>query len=105
MSGSGGGGGGGDSPTIDNCASFTRRTTLNSPEPKVLKTLAVDDELTVGLDNGRVVVATDQGKVAGVLTFAGIAAFKKCLEAGYTYSATVVDLQLGNCEVEIRYAP
>lgn len=103
-SGGGGGGGGGGTPTT-NCASISAKVTLNSPDPKVIKTLKVGDELEVQLHGSAVVAVAASGHIAGSITFPGVAAFKKCLEQGHSYVATVVALHIGNCEVQIQYTP
>lgn len=107
MSGSGGGGGGGGIPTTD-CASLVQRTALNSPDPAVLATLKVKDVLGVrfrGAEQTIVGAFTRDGRLAGTITYTGVTRLAKCLADGFKYVALVLEIDGGDCRVEIRPEP
>lgn len=103
MSGSGGGGGTGGTPVSD-CASIIRQTTLNSPNPNVLKQLKPKDHLLVALgpEGDRIEAQNQQGDVAGSITFTGVSALKRCLEEGWSFFAIVLSIDGGDCRIEVR---
>ncbi len=106
MSGSGGGGGGfgGIRPgpsDVDNC-DIVETTTLSSPKPEVIATLAVGDLLDVSLSDRVLLAVTSAGEVAGSLTPPALADLLRCIGTGHSYVAEVTTLSGGRCEVRIR---
>lgn len=111
MSGSGGSspprGSNGNGGSVD-CASLVVDTTLNSPEPLVVKTLKKGDKLAVELGRspqGRdfLLAKTLSGQVAGSLTPPRVLDIMNCLKSGHSYIAEVLaDPTGGECRVRIR---
>ena len=96
---------GGTQPPKDKC-DISARVPINSPIPKVVKTLQVGDELDVELrkDGSKKIVAavTRSGEVAGSLTPRQLADLIECLENGVRYTARVSKIDSGFCEVDLR---
>jgi hypothetical protein len=103
-SGGGGGGGGGVSPSDIECSRLFIRTTLNSPNPKVVKGLSKGDKLKVELtaEEGPVLVMTDSGETVGSITGRELLDLIRCLNEGYDYAAFVLEVTGGQVKVEIR---
>ncbi len=111
MSGPGGSssprGSNGNSGDVD-CDSLVVDTTLNSPEPAVVKTLKKGAKLVVELGRstqGRdlLLAKTRDGKVAGSLTPPRVLDIMHCLKTGHKYIADVsADPAGGECRVRIR---
>lgn len=106
--GGGTGGGGGGTTEGSPCISFTRTVALNTPIPKVVRSLRVGQllrlELAGGQSTGRIEARTENDDLAGAITFDGVSRLKQCLQEGYTYVAEVVQLPGGGvCMVAIRY--
>jgi hypothetical protein len=112
MSGGGGGtsdwrpaGGqiGGDSG--DDGCDIVERTVLNSPVADVVKVLLVGSILSVVFVEGpptRLVALDSDGRTAGAITSPRLVDLIECIQAGNTYVATVIALDGGRIEVEIR---
>lgn len=106
-SGSGGTGGGGTGGTPGGqgniCSSLFERTILNSPVPQVVSALKQGDLLQIEThDQGRILVASYQGEVAGSVTSPRLIDFIECIQDGYAYIATVDSINGGQCHVTIR---
>lgn len=99
----GGNGGGG----VD-CDSLVVDTTLNSPEPAVVKTLKKGSKLGVEVGqspHGRdiLLAKTADGKIAGSLTPPRVLDIMNCLKGGHQYIAEVLaDPTDGDCRVRIH---
>lgn len=94
--GSGGGGAGADPCDI------TEQTVLNSPNAAVLAKVRVGDKLTVEvMTSPRRLVAKKGADIAGTITSSKMPQFIACIEKGVTFSATVVKLSGGRCEVRV----
>lgn len=103
----GGGVGPPGGPGQDPCLTLMTRTTLNSPDPAVLATLAPGALLTLrllGPARPTIVAETPDGRRAGSITSAWQAQLVTCLEQGYKFQAQVLRIDGGACEVEIRPA-
>lgn len=110
MSGPGGStpprGGNGDGGV--DCDALVVDTTLNSPEPAVVKTLKKGSKLAVELGRspkGREILLaqTKDGRVAGSLTPPRVLDIMNCLKTGHSYIAEVsADPSGGDCRVRIR---
>ena len=90
-SGSGGGFGSGGSGGVVDCAEFSFETHIHSPDPQDVGQLAVGMVLSVVLDelDGIQVVQVRNGNsVVGGLVENG-PKIRKCLSAGYSFSAIV----------------
>jgi hypothetical protein len=104
MSGGGGGSGFG-APTAVNDCEIVEQVALSSPAPAIIPRLKVGTELEVEISQpgrGRSLVAKLNGDIAGSLLPNQLSALLQCMDRGRKYSATVVRLQGGLCEVEIR---
>ncbi len=105
MSGSPGGGGGGGpiTPSGTDCSRLIIRTPLSSPKPKVVAKLKKGDQLEVVAQSaaGPAIVQTKKGEEAGSIT-SRLAELLRCIEEGYSYTATVISITGGIVEVEIR---
>src|SRR5438309_4877197 len=102
MSGGGGGGYFSFDQTVD-CKSLAINTNLASPDPVVVATLAVGDELAVEFvpPTGPLRAVTAIGDVAGVLLPADIVQLIDCISKGIRYKARVISITGGNCQVLI----
>lgn len=103
MSGSGGNGPPTNGNGID-CSTLIFKTFLNSPSPSVLESLKKDDALRVAQKERRVLVVTRNGEVAGSITSGQLPKLITCLQQGNSYTARVLSLKEGRCEVEVRPA-
>ncbi|MGB7160430.1 MAG: hypothetical protein WBD40_20360 [Tepidisphaeraceae bacterium] len=103
--GNGGGGGGGEE-SVDCANLFIRSTTLSSPDPAVIRTLAVGTELTLRAESERgpllALTRTRPERVAGSVTSGMLARLLRCIADGYEFVAIVRRIDEGICEVEIR---
>lgn len=105
MSGRGGGGGDFEPTRKPSCDEIAEKTVLNSPVPAVLDELKKGDVLKLRVQttaNAKTVRAYWGQKVAGSITFANLRTLINCLEDGHTYTATVVEIRSGRCEVLIE---
>jgi hypothetical protein len=102
----GDGGGGAAGGPIDRCV-FTEIATLSSPNPAVIATLNVRDELRVVLEtvpSRRVVVMTAANAIAGSITSARVVEIMQCISDGFNYAATVTEIDGGRVTVEVHPA-
>ena len=87
------------------CESLVFNTQLTSPKAAFLRLLTPGDELPVVIDKqgGRsVIVAFHDGDVVGGITSPGAQGLRKCIEAGFNYSATVLDVGSGQIRVRVH---
>lgn len=107
MSGSGGSGfGGGYNDTAVACENLIIETQLSSPKEAVVKHLAVNDVLQVGLEQQAgttVVVLTFHGDKAGGTTSPRMPQLRECIQGGTLYIATVTSKSDG--QVQVRITP
>ena len=96
---------GGETALAD-CGTIRFETDLASPQPSVVGTLVVGEELEVHLDTtgARVVVAvvTTAGATAGSIATRA-AQLIRCIRAGYSYTAEVLEISGG--VVRVRVSP
>lgn len=84
------------------CARLSFQATINSPKPDVVGHLAVGDILDVALNpQGQGVVLQRNEQLAGSLTGTHVAQLVNCINSGFDYQATVVQLNGGHCVVRI----
>ena len=98
----GGGGGGGDDTQ---CDKLSFKAHLTSANAKVIKSLKAKDVMEVKVRSGSstvIVAVTEQGDLAGAITSGRHAKLLSCLKAGYEFKATVLAINGGDCEVEVR---
>ena len=85
------------------CASLTDVTSIASPNPAELAKIAVGSVLGVELrSNPQTVVATSGPAVVGALVPMQLVNLINCLKRGHRFSATVLRIEGGYCEVHIR---
>jgi hypothetical protein len=110
MSGSGGGGGGGgggglppSTPKFD-CSTLFIKTTLNSPDPGIVKKLRKGQKLQVTAKalEGPVYAVTEEGKTAGSITDRQLHQLLQCIAEGFVYVAIVQAIAGGRVDVEVR---
>lgn len=100
-----GGGNGGPTNGGDKCPDFLEPTVLNSPVPKIVEALEERDTLSVEIFrvSGRaILVAKHNGQIAGSITSTGAGKLIGCIDKGYRYIAVVLEVEGGDCHVEIR---
>ena len=113
MGGSSGGGGTGitfgglGGPKASDPCNIRTTTTLQGTKPTVLKNLNEGDELEVALhpnSSSRTVgcLNPDSGALVGTITIASQATLINCLLDGAIYSAKVMLIESGRCDVRIR---
>jgi hypothetical protein len=85
------------------CARLSFQATINSPKPDVVSHLTVGDVLDVALNpEGQGVVLEHNGRLAGSLISTHVAQLVNCINSGFDYRATVVQLNGGYCVVRIE---
>jgi hypothetical protein len=97
-------GDGAGSPPPDPC-NIVENTIVNSPDRTVLRTVRVNDVLSVRLSPGppiQLLVETSAGAVLGSLTSASVPQLVNCIGSGFSYSAIVTSIQGGVCNVQIQ---
>jgi hypothetical protein len=100
----GGSGSGGYTPSAPSspCARLTFQATINSPKPAVMNQLKVGDLLDVTLNpQGQGIILEYNGQTAGSLTGSQVAQLVNCINSGFDYQATVVQLNGGQCVVRV----
>lgn len=106
MSGSGGGGGGGGYDNESPCDSLKFEAQLTSPQPLIVATLAVGDDLEIAVVTmkGQVVVQVlKNGQVAGGLAGPDATRLRSCIEQGHNYKATVRSINGGQVRVLVEH--
>ena len=101
----GGSGSGGYRPSAPSnpCANLTFRATINSPKPAVVGALQVGDVLDVVLDpESHSVSLLHNRQTAGSLTGTHVAQLINCINNGFDYQAEVVQLNGGQCVVQVE---
>ncbi|WP_449435496.1 hypothetical protein [Pedobacter steynii] len=90
------------SPATRDCGDLQIKIHLASPDPDVIKDLGINDvlRLTLKTSTGPVVASYD-GKVAGAILTTDPGFLISCISQGYGYSARVVSLTGGDCQVAI----
>ena len=93
-------------PTPTPSCSTIRTAPLNSPQPRVVAGLKVNDRLYVHLDKstGRAILQVRDlsGAVAGSLTFLGHLYLIDCIEQGHSYEALVLNISGGAVQLRIE---
>ena len=94
-------------PVETDCESIFETTILNSPNPEVLGRLSEGDVLGLQIQSRgprKLLVAVDsEGAPAGSITTASLSRIIRCIEReGYSFIATVLEIEGGKCTVEIR---
>lgn len=107
MSGSSGGGG---IPSInrpnenEDCAALVINTNLASPQAAVINNLEEGDKLIIqaASDQGPIQALDDNGQVAGTIMSREQVRILNCIIGGTEYSAEVISIENGQCQVQIR---
>lgn len=85
------------------CARLSFQATVNSPKPDVVSHLTVGDVLDVVLNpQGQGVVLEQHGQLAGSIVGSQVAQLVNCINSGFDFQATVVQLNGGHCVVRIE---
>ncbi len=106
MSGSGGGVGGGGFDYELPCDNLRFEAQLTSPQPAVVKMLAVADVLDIEINtmNDQVVLQVlKNGQVAGGLAGPDVTRLRNCIEQDHQYKATVRSINSGQVRVFIEH--
>lgn len=106
MSGSNGGGTGGDYGDVPACDKLRFDAQLTSPQPDVVKMLAVGDvlDIVVVTMKGQVIVqVVKNGDAAGGLAGPDATQLRNCIEQGHEYSATVRMVNGGQVRVSVEH--
>lgn len=93
-----------DGPT--DCGALDFETNLTGPDPDVVEGLEEGDVLDVSLlttDGRRRVVALRDGDIAGAIV-THLTPLLRCLQEGFEFTASVVELDGGNVRVRVRAA-
>ncbi len=104
--GSGGGGGAPDDPNAT-CDKLKFEAQLTSPQPAVVKTLALGEVLDVQLVNmnGTLVIQVQKaGQPVGGLVGPDATRLRNCIGNGHLYVATVKTLNGGQVRVQVAHA-
>lgn len=86
---------------VSNKCRINTTTMLASPNPEPLGDLLEGDTLTVDIQDGSLCVIDDADRVVGSITEPWIESLMECIEAGYSYSADILTIDGGDCEVQI----
>ena len=107
-SGSTGAGGGGGAGGVEDPCAIVQNAPINSPRPAVVSALSVGDVLDVVLSGTaphRVLeVRIPGGPAAGSLTRRGHLAIIRCMDAGNSYTAEVIQRTGGAVVVRVQRA-
>lgn len=106
MSGGGNGGGnefGSNDTTSVDCQKISIKTSIVSPNPTVLSTVAVGDDLGVQLRSatGPLVAVTSGGNILGSIFTTNPSLLITCINQGYSYVAHVLSISGADCQVLI----
>ncbi|ANF49953.1 hypothetical protein A0O34_05170 [Chryseobacterium glaciei] len=85
-----------------NCKDIQFDTDLKNIQP-ITKTLKVGDILSIEKNDLGLVVALYNGKLCGMLDSLAVSSLIKCIDAGFIYKGSVVELQSTNCKVKVRH--
>lgn len=89
-------------PPANPCTRLSFQATVNSPKPDVIGHLAVGDVLDVVLNpQGQGVVLEHNGQLAGSIVGSQVAQLVNCINSGFAYQGTVVQVSGGYCVVRI----
>jgi hypothetical protein len=89
-------------PPANPCSRLSFQATVNSPKPDVISHLTVGDVLNVALNpEGQGVVLGHNGQLAGSIVGSHVVQLVNCINSGFDYQATVVQLNGGHCVVRI----
>lgn len=103
MSGSGGGGYVPPQRTKFDCETSQIDTLLSSIDLAVLKKLKVKDDLDVEIgDNGALIVISGDGELVGSVVHINTSDIIECVNQGYTYKATIIEINFPACKVRIK---
>ena len=85
------------------CSRTTIRTQLFSPDPKVLKKIAVGDQLEIQLIKPvGPCVAVYKGNIAGTIISKDLMQLINCIKKGFVFIAVVRSVSGGACAVTIK---
>lgn len=110
MSGSSGGGGGGVSTDdeVIGCDVLRFETQIASPNPLVVPTLKVGDELLVSIASAtktqEIQVITAGGQLVGGILAVKVQRMRECMLESHTYKATVLSVNGGQVRVLVEHA-
>lgn len=110
MSGSSGGGGGGASVNdeVIACDVLRFETQIASPNPAVVPTLKIGDELQVIIASSsntqEIQVVTSGGQLVGGLLAAKVQRMRECMFENHAYKATVITVTGGQVRVVVEHA-
>jgi hypothetical protein len=106
------GSGGGDGPSFsapsqnDSCENIVINTNLASPQANVIANLTVGDRLdiTAVTDQGPIQALDVNGQVAGNIISREQIRLLNCIRQGTVYVADVLEIDNGQCQVQIHSA-
>lgn len=89
----------------NSCERVAFRAIINSPQPNIVPRLTTGDILDVKLQTTPTitVIAELAGTVVGALTGTRVNDLVNCIQNGYQYEATVIDIVGGKCTVDVRH--
>lgn len=90
------------SGTTDECSTLYLTTKLATPNPELIANLEIGVVLDVSLSNGSIVVVTDSNEIIGSVIGRDSVKLKNCMENGYSFSAKIINLNGGSCDVLIK---
>lgn len=84
------------------CGRLSFQATVSSPKPNVISELSIGSVLDVLLNpQGQGIVLEHNGQTVGSLIGSHVAQLVNCINSGFDYQATVVQLNGGHCVVRI----
>jgi hypothetical protein len=103
--GGGGFGGGGGGSTFD-CENVSIKTSIISPDPKILATLAKKDILNITIRSvtGPLIASTITGNILGAVFTANPSLLIDCINKGHSYQAEILKIIGGDCDILITTA-
>lgn len=85
-----------------NCKDLQFDTDLKNMQP-IIKTLKVGDILSIEKNELGLIVALYDGKLCGMLDSLAVNNLIKCIDAGFIFKGTVIELQNTICKIKVRY--
>lgn len=90
-------------PEAEDCSAYTETTQIASPDSNELAKLSVGSVLGVELrNNAQKVVTINGGREVGALLPLNVLRLIGCMKRGFTFTASVLRISGGFCEVYIR---
>mgnify|MGYP006285680733 CR=1 FL=1 len=90
---------------VTNKCPLDNQVMLSSPDPDVLSDVSEGDELEVAVREDVLCVVDESDQIVGSLAMAWTGVIIQCIDSGWSYSATVDEIDGGDCRVRVTGIP